>query len=291
MIVFKQLCVLVFCIVLGSVALAEEKTSDLDSAPQQFEGFNLQGYTEGGNKAWDVSGDTADILGNLIKLTNIDANMYGETPANLKAKRGTINKESNNIFLERDVVIVSDAGDKMVTDTLNWDRANDLVTTKDEVTITNEKLKANGIGMTAHPNLKLAQLNEDVTVHFKQVESTAEPGTEEVVITSDGPLEIDQAKNIATFNDNVVAIQPGRQLKADKMEIFFDPATKKIRELVCTGHVEVTQEGNKSFSDRAVYTAADKKVVLSGRPKLMLISGDKDGGGGFDMLQQMGSKE
>lgn len=270
-----------------SGAGSAEESSLLPSGTvgQQFEGFNLQGYTDGGNKSWDVSGDTANIMGNIIRLTNIDANMYGETPSNLKAQKWVLDKESGNIHLEKDVVITSDTGDRMNTESLDWNRNKDLVTTKDLVTITNEKLLAIGQGMTAHPNLKVAQLNEDVKVDFKNPKAKTKE-EESITITSDGPLEIDQLKNTAIFNENVVVLQPGRELKADKMEVFFDPAGKRISRIVCTGNVEVTQGENKSFSETAVYTADDKKLILAGRPKLILIT-NEEGGTGFEALGQV----
>ncbi len=285
---------LVCCAVLffaGTGSAEEASLLPEGTAGQQFEGFNLQGYTDGGNKSWDVSGDTANIMGSIIHLTNIDANMYGETPANLKAEKGILDKESGNIHLEKDVVITSEAGDRMNTESLDWNRNKDLVTTNDLVTITNEKLQAVGQGMTAHPNLKIAQLNEDVKVDFKDPQAkTKEEAT--VTITSDGPMEIDQLKNTAIFNENVVAIQPGRELKADKMEVLFDPAGKRISRIICTGNVEVTQGENKSFSETAVYTADDKKMILSGRPKLILIINENEEGGGtgFDALGPMSQK-
>ena len=282
---------IVFLLLTMSVGFAGESNVS-EEAPQQFQGFNLQGYTDGGSKAWDVNGDTADILGNLIKLTNINANMYGETPTNLTAKTGNIEKDSGKVHLEKDVVITSNAGDQMTTDSLDWHRTQDLITTKDFVTITNEKLQATGTGMEAHPNLKIAQLNQDVTVHFHPEQQ--KPGEDQTVtITSDGPLEIDQVKNTAVFHDNVVAIQIGRELKADIMEIFFDPSTKKIKKIVCTGHVEVTQGGNKSFSDKAVYSADDQRLVLSGQPKLILMSSNGEGGKdqGLNIFGQLGNKK
>ncbi|OGX27749.1 MAG: hypothetical protein A3D10_02975 [Omnitrophica WOR_2 bacterium RIFCSPHIGHO2_02_FULL_48_11] len=54
------------------------------------------------------------------------------------------------------------------------------------------------------------------------------------------------------------------------MEVFFDPQSKKIQKVVCTGHVEVTQGENKSYSEIAVYSADDQKLILTGRPKLIM---------------------
>jgi len=262
---------LMFFVLNANWLFAEETT------PQQFEGFNLQGYTERGEKSWDVMGETADIVGNLVTMTNIIANSYGEQKVNLKSKIGTIQKDTGKIHLEKDVVITTETGAQLTTETLDWDRNNDLVTTNDFVTIINKNMKATGTGIEAHPNLKLAQLNEDVTVHMKPEKGKPED-RQPVTITCDGPLEIDQLNNLATFNENVVAIQTDRQLKADKMEVYIDPATNKIKKMICTGHVEVTQGENKSYSDMAVYTADDQKLVLTGRPKLILMmEADEEG--------------
>ncbi|MFA5088478.1 MAG: LPS export ABC transporter periplasmic protein LptC [Candidatus Omnitrophota bacterium] len=242
---------------------------------QQFEGFNLQGYTDGGEKSWDVNGDTADILGNTIKITNVVANSYGEQQMNLKAKTGTLDKQSGNILLEKDVVITSDSGAQLVTDSLDWQKNEDLVTTDDNVTITQEGMVATGKGMTAHPNLKLAQLNEDVTVKVNPEPDKIDSQT--VTITCDGSLEIDQIGNKAIFSDNVLAVQVGRELKADKLELFFDPQTKKIKEMICTGNVVVTQGENQSYSEKAVYNGETQKLVLYGRPKLILVTEGEGG--------------
>ena len=67
---------------------------------QQFEGFNLEGYTKDGEKAWIVNGDNADILGDKIKISNVDAESYGEDKVYLTAETGTIDQQSSTIHLE-----------------------------------------------------------------------------------------------------------------------------------------------------------------------------------------------
>ena len=68
-------------------------------------------------------------------------------------------------------------------------------------------MEATGKGLSASPGLRKAQLNEDVSMTVN-----TEPKKKEgrkVTITSDGPMEIDQANNLAVFRDNVVAVQEG----------------------------------------------------------------------------------
>ena len=271
-----------------SWATAEENNLSPDSSAtqqnaqpegnQQFQGFNLQGYTDGGQKAWDVNGDKADIVGDTISITNVDANQYSEQQLNLKAKTGVVNKATGSIHLAQDVVITSKDGSQFKTDTLQWERDQDLVTTDDPITVTTEKgMSATGTGLVAKPSLGTAQVKKDVTVKVETQPDKPAGGNSELTITSDGPMEIDQKNNKATFTKNVVASQEGRTLNSDRMEVYFDAETQKIKRLVCLGNVVIMQGENSSTSDTAIYTAGDQKLVLTGRPKLILMTQGGEG--------------
>lgn len=249
--------------------------ADGEDVAQQFQGFNLQGYTDGGEKAWDVTGDTADVLGDEVKISNVDANHYGEQNVNLKARTGTINKTTGDVILEKDVVITTEEGSQLTTDSLTWEKEKDFVHTEDYVEITDERLKASGTGLEAQPGLKTARMNKDVKMEINTKPSTVENRV--LVITCDGQMEIDQPNNVATFNDNVVAIETDRMLKADKMTVYFDPDQKKIRQVICSGNVEIKQGENTSYSTKAIYNAFDQTMVLSGRPKLIMVMDEVSG--------------
>lgn len=238
---------------------------------QKFEGFNLQGYDERGEKSWEVNGDTADIVGNEIILSNVDANTFGEQKMNVVSRIGVVDQVSGKMHLQDDVVITSEDGQKLMTDSLDWNREKDLVTTDDDVMITGEKMTATGTGMHARPGFKSAKLNKDVTVVFdteQEKGDVIEKNT--VTITSDGPMVIDQMTSVGTFEDNVVAFQDDQRLKADRMEIYFDSQMSGIQKLICIGNVEIERGENRSYAQKAVYIAATKKLTLSGRPKLIL---------------------
>lgn len=245
-----------------------------EDAPQQFQGFDLAGYGEGGKKTWDVKGDHADMVGDTVELTDIVANAYGEEKTNLTAQQGTLDKASGKMHLEKDVVITTDQGATLETDSLDWEREKDLVTTPDKVVITKDGMTATGTGAVAHPNLNTAQLNEDITV---QLEPKPEDSIGDVVtITCDGPLEMDYKGQKAVFNDNVIAIQTDRKLMADKMEVSFDAVTKQIQQMTCRGHVSIIQGENTTYSNEAVYNAQDQKLTLSGSPKLIFYTDNKN---------------
>ncbi len=239
-----------------------------DLSGHTFEGFDLVGYGDQGQKKWDIKGSSALMEGYDIDIHDVDANAYGEEDMNVKASRGKINKESGNMRLEGDVVLTSETGSQMMTDSLDWQKENDLVETNDYVTIVRDNMKAVGTGARARPGLNAAQLKENVTVQYDRYGQGQEADI--LTVTCDGPLEIDYDQQIAIFNDNVVAVNQDRKLSADQMTLLFDAETKKIKELICVGNVVIIQGDHVSYSEKAVYRAEDQKIILSGRPKLQM---------------------
>lgn len=267
-------------ICIGLVLLWSAGLSYAGEPEQKFHGFNLQGYTKGGVMAWNVNGDTANIVGSEIILSNVDADTYGEQKMNVTAKIGIVDQVSGKMHLEEDVVITSADGMQLLTDSLDWDRKEDLVTTEDDVVIISDRMTASGTGMKAQPGLGKTEIKKDVTVIIETNSQAKADGaqSETVTITSDGPMIIDQALSVATFEDNVVAIQGDQTLKSDRMEIYFDETMSGIKKMICLGNVEIVQGGNRSFANKAIYNAIDQKLTLSGRPKLILMT---EGGGLF----------
>ncbi len=253
---------------------------------QQLQGFNLNGYTNDGKKSWEVNGKKADITDESIKVTDVDANFYGKENANLKSDTGTINKVNGDVHLQDNVVVKADRGTTMTTDTLDWNRNKDLVSTKDAVKIVDDQGTVTGKGMTAHTSLKNAQLNEDVKAVIN-TKPKAAGGGQTVTITSDGPMQMDQVRMYAVFNKNVVAVEvlTGRELRADKMQVWFDDKNKKLKKVICSGNVKAIQGGNASYADEMIYSGEDQLLTMSGRPKLVFETGDKEGAG---MFQQLG---
>ncbi len=254
------------CLLLGVFAAAPVRAQEVS---KQFEDFHLQGYDGQGGKTWEVKGRTADILGDTIAIRDVDANHYGDQTINLKADEGIVDKTGGNLKLRKNVRITSSEGGRLTTDSLEWKKDENLVTTEDRVDLTDRRLNASGTGMTARTDFHRVEMKKDVTVRM-----TMDAEEPPVVVTCDGPLEIDQRGNKAVFNDNVVARQKDRTLEADVVEIFFDSEKKRIEKMVCRGHVVIERGGSVSYADKAVYTASDGKVVLSGRPKLIMRPGD-----------------
>ena len=98
-------------------------------------------------------------------------------------------------------------------------------------------------------------------------------------ITSDGELVMDYAKNVATFNNNVIVKNEDGTMRCDKLTVVFSTESGTIDRMVAQDHVEIvlpseTVQGKKakserrSTSDQAVYYANEKKIILTGSPSI-----------------------
>lgn len=291
-------------------AAEEQKPEESD---QQINDFNLVGYGEKGKKAWDLSGKTANIFTEVVKLKEVNGNLYGkEEDVNMLADKGDFNKLDGKIHLQDNVVITTTSGTKLTTDSLDYDRKNQHMATEDIVNIERENLRAVGRGAEGRTNLKQVALKEDVRLDLipamEKALSEAQREKEKIVITCDGPLEVDYEKNIAEFNKNVKVDREGSQIYSDVMFIYFLPGKKNekqeakkeagsegeivagqakgpgrkkgdsffvgssIDKIIARGNVKIVRGENTSYSDEVIYTSADKKIILTGRPKLIMYS-------------------
>ena len=168
---------------------------------------------------------------------------------------------------------------------MDWDGNKDLVSTKDSVKIVDDQGVITGQGMTAHPNLKTAKIQKNVKAVVNTTEQD-DPDDQIVTVTSDGPMQMRQAKMCAVFLVHVVATESstGRELHCDKMEIWFNQATKKIKKAICTGHVKAIQGADVSFADQMVYDGQTQILTMTGRPKIIFDTGSTKGSGMFKPL-------
>lgn len=252
---------------------------------QQINGFSLSGYEDKGKKSWDISGKSADIFTDVVKLKDVDGNLYGkEENVNLTAKTGDFNKTDGKVHLEKDVVITTSKGAKLTTNSMDWDRKNQVVTTEDKVNIEKDNIAIVGTGAHGEQSLKKVALNKDVRVDINPATQKV-AAKDKIIITCDGQLIVDYEKNIASFNDNVKVEKLDLIIYSDKMDLYFvtgdnsakaDKTTKSmansIDKIIASGNVKIVRGENISYSQEAIYTALDKKVVLSGHPKLVFYS-------------------
>ena len=97
--------------------------------------------------------------------------------------------------------------------------------------------------------------------------SAGEPAAANLTrITSDGPLTIDYALQIAEFTKNVLLEDQGGTLRADHLKVTFDATGQAIQTMIANGNVIIDQKEHYSESQRADFDAKDQKLILTGDP-------------------------
>jgi LPS export ABC transporter protein LptC len=279
---------LIFCCAV-SCSFAETQKKDIES-DQQVNDFALSGYGDKGKKSWDLSGKSADIFNDTVKLKAVSGNMYDEKEdIKLTADRGDFNKKTSTVHLEDNVVVTTSGGAKLTSDTLDWDRKEQLVSTLSRVNLEKQELNLQGEGASAQTNLKKVQVNKDVRLDIQEKPGKNKTAADnKMVITCTGPLDIDYGKNIAVFNNNVRVERPDSVILSDRLEVYFNSNKKNskpqkatvvsagsIDRIVASGHVQILQGENVSYSEKAVYTAVDQKLTLDGAPRLVIYQTEK----------------
>ena len=213
---------------------AASSKSANDSVQHRVLSFNLEGLTEKGAKKWDVKGESAEAISeNEVKLNRIVAKAYGEdAEATITADKGVYNKSKNNVTLEQNV----------------------------KATIINTQ------GMDG----SLA----DFTLNPLNATEPKEPNPDKkktkTVITCDGEVQFNYENNQAFFTKNVKVVNDDGIIDADKITVNLDPVTRKIKEIVAEGNVKITRGENVTYSEKATYFESEKKVLLEGRPKIII---------------------
>ncbi len=279
----KLILVLFFCLGLNIPIILTAQEAD-----QSISEFNLTGFGEKGKKSWELSGKSADIFDENVKLTDIVGKLYGkEEDITLTAQQGNFDKTKGNVHLEEDVVITTTKGAKLTTDTLDWDRDRHIVSTKDRVNIERDNIITQALGAVGQLDLKKVNLAKDVEVQINPTSSgpNKDPLKNKITITCDGPLEVDYENNVAIFYNNVKVDQTENQIYSDRMDVYFtrqdknEPSESKdassvmggeISKIVAKGNVKIVRGENISYSDEAMYDAKDKKIVLKGMPRLII---------------------
>ena len=266
----------------SSFAVETNKTvKEAKDSDQQIGDFSLSGYGEKGKKSWDLAGKSADVFNEVVKLKEVVGNHYADKDSiNLTADKGDFNKASGVVHLEDNVVITTSSGAKLTTNSLDWDRKQQIVSTLDKVNLQRSDMNLTGEGAKGQTALKQVALEKNVRLDIEPLDKQ-KGKKQKIVIVCDGPLEVDYEKNIAIFNNNVKVETPDLTMYSDKMQVYFTPKkeeTKKeqesavmsssINKIIALGNVRILRGENTSFSQEAVYTAIDKRIILTGRPQI-----------------------
>lgn len=220
--------------------------SDQDMVNHKVLSFNLEGLNERGEKKWDVKGESAEAISeNEVKLDNIIASAYGEeSEAVITADEGVYDRSKNNVKLEKNVHATI-----MATQGFTGDFVEGANKVKDK----------------RRPDDPKGE----------------KPKKSKTIITCDGEVQFDYDKNEAYFNKNVKVTSEDGTIDADKITVYLNSDTRRLSQIVADGNVKIVRGDNTTFSQRASYSDVDKKVTLSGSPKLIL---SPEGGMGLEAI-------
>ncbi len=236
--------------------------AEKEQVTEQVKSFSITGFSDSGKKAWEMEGKSANIFSDIIDLSDINADSYGDdVKVNLKADEGVFDRTSNDVELRKNVIIVTDEGTTLTTEVLNWDAAKELIRTDEDVFIQRKDMDITGTGASAKPDLKIARIDKNISVNTKDPPA---------LITCDGPLEVDYDKNVAYFNNNVKLIDSETTIDADKATAYFQPKEKSLKKVVCKGNVKITRGKDLTYADLLTYLPGEGRVILEGRPKIII---------------------
>jgi lipopolysaccharide transport protein LptA len=226
-----------FCVCMsGGLAFSAEAAKGAGgkgNVQQKVLAFNLEGLADNGQKKWDVTGKSAESVSETkVKLNDIVAKAYGSgSEATIPAKDGIYDKVKNNVTLENDV----------------------------KATI----VSAPGGSIAGPAATPAAQADGQPAQKDKAKKS-------KTIITCDGEVEFDYDRNCAYFSKNVKVTSDDGDIDADKITMNLDPATRRVKEIIAEGNVRIKQGENITYSETATYFESEHKIILTGKPKIVI---------------------
>ena len=85
----------------------------------------------------------------------------------MSGDRGRFNTDSKDMEIEGHVVIVSENGDRFVTDRLRYSNAGKLIETEGPVVMENRNIRMSGVGMTLSLEEKKVALLSQVRASYR----------------------------------------------------------------------------------------------------------------------------
>jgi lipopolysaccharide export system protein LptA len=191
----------------------------------------------------------------------------------VKSDKAFLDKSNMNVTLKDNVTIVNKDGATLTTDSLDWQKKQNRISTTDPVQIKKQDMQIKADGLEGDTQLRKIDFQKNVEA---QLNMPDEKGF--VVITCDGVLEIEYNKGQAVFNKNVVVKHEQGTLYSDKATAYFDAKEKTISKIVCDGHVKIVKDENASFAEKATYLRQEGRIVMEGRPRLVYYPQDNNTG-------------
>ena len=205
------------------------------SHDQEFQKFNLTGFDNKGKTFWNLEGNTARV------------------------------QPSQTIYLDNNVTFKLKDNTVIHTDHVQWSQSEGLMQTDALVTLDHDVTHVTGTGAIGRPSQSFIQLNRDIKMNLSRT------GT----LTCQGPMKVYYNENKMVFYRKVKVVDERGTLSANRMDVFFDPNEKKIKQIIAVGDVVITRGTDTTHSRRAIYTLATGSVRLEGNPEITMYKNPK----------------
>lgn len=200
------------------------------SQDQSLQKFSLTGFDEQGKKFWNLEGDTATI------------------------------DPGQTVFLDQNVTLKLKDSTIVRTDHVQWSQDGGILRTHAPVFVTHENTEIKGLGAIGRLSESFIQLNRNIEMLINRT----------TTLTCQGPLKIFYKENKMIFYRKVKVVDDRGVLKANRMDVLFDPNQKKVSQIIAMGNVTIERGTDTTHSQRAIYSLATGSLRLEGNPEITL---------------------
>ncbi len=200
------------------------------SVDQSLQKFSLTGFDDKGKKFWNLEGDKARIDPGQV------------------------------VFLDQNVTLKLQDTTVIKTDHVQWSQDGGVLRTPSQVFVTHQNADVKGRGAVGRLNDSFIQLNRDIQMLINK----------STLLTCTGPLKIYYKQNKMIFYRKVKVVDDRGVLKANRMDVIFDPDQKKVTQIIAIGNVTIERGTDTTHSQRAIYSLATGSVRLEGNPEITL---------------------
>ena len=203
------------------------------SHDQQLQKFSLTGFDDTGKSNWKLEGDAAKV------------------------------DPGRTVYLDQNVTLKLQDNTLIRTDHVQWSQDGGELRTASIVTVEHENATVRGRGAYGRPNEGYIQLNHDIEMLING--STK--------LNCVGPLKIYYHENLMSFFRKVKVVDSRGVLTSNRMDVKFDPVSKRIKEITALGNVVIVRGQDTTRSQRAIYSVDTGSVRLEGSPEVTLHKG------------------
>lgn len=233
---------------------------------QKIDKFYLSNFHKDGSRNWELLGKYAVVFDEYSEIYESRALFFRkDNNVRVRANKAVISNNDNSAKLTGNIQARSEDGMVLFAKTLNWNELRQELETKSGVKVCSKDVRIRATGMFGEGVKKAVSFLKNIKVTIIN-----EKHKDKVIVTCLGPLEVEFNRGKAVFFNNVVLKSTDGTVYSDKAVAFYDKKSKKIVKIISVGNVRFIKDGNKTFSQKAVYLGREGKIKLIGRPKILL---------------------